>query len=136
MSISRQALVAHPVAPDVQQDERFLESACIDACLEAAQACASGADACLEEPAVAVLRDCIRAQQNCADVCLTTARVLSRLGSATGESWRALLEACRTASAFCAEQCGRHSVEYLHCRLSAEAAERCGQACTDLLARY
>lgn len=136
MSISRQALVAHPAAPDVQQDERFLESACIDACLETAQACASGADACLEEPAVAALRDCIRAQQNCADVCLAAARVLSRLGSSTGESWRALLEASRTACALCAEQCGRHSVEYLHCRLSAEAADRGGRACSELLARY
>jgi hypothetical protein len=136
VSISRQALVAHPAAPEVLQDERFLESLCIDACLEAAQACASGADACLEEPAVGTLRDCIRAQQNCADVCLATARVLSRLGSPTGESWRALLEACRTACALCAEQCARHAERYLHCELSAAAAARGGQACAELLDRY
>lgn len=136
MSISRQALVAHPAAPEVLQDERFLESVCIDACLESAQACASGADACLEEPAVGTLRDCIRAQQNCADVCLATARVLSRLGSPTGESWRALLEACLAACALCTEQCERHSERYRHCRLSADATARGEQACAELLARY
>ena len=136
MSVSQRALVAHPAAPDILSDERSAEGKCIDAALECAQACTSGADACLEEAAVADLVGCLRAQQNCADVCSATASVVSRLGSPTDSSWRALLEACRESCRVCAEHCRRHAEVYDHCLISAEACERCERACDELLTKY
>lgn len=50
----------------------------IDAAFECAQICTSCADACLSEDMVAELRYCIRQNLDCADVCGTTARLLSR----------------------------------------------------------
>lgn len=51
---------------------------CIDECVRCAQACTACADACLSETEVADLRKCIRTNLDCADICDTTGRVLSR----------------------------------------------------------
>jgi hypothetical protein len=47
----------------------------IDACLACAQACTTCADACLGEADVTELRDCIRLNSDCAEVCDATARI-------------------------------------------------------------
>jgi hypothetical protein len=46
--------------------------------MECAQACTACADACLSEQNVADLAKCIRSNLDCADICDTTGRVLSR----------------------------------------------------------
>ena len=51
---------------------------CIEACVECAQACTACADGCLGEDRVAELTKCIRTETDCADICDTTGRVLSR----------------------------------------------------------
>src|SRR5699024_10053082 len=48
---------------------------CIEACFECAQTCTACSDACLAEDMVADLTQCIRLNQDCADVCETTGRV-------------------------------------------------------------
>jgi hypothetical protein len=53
---------------------------------------------------------------DCADVCATTARVLSRQTTSDGGTLRAVLEACATA-----------------CRVCAEACRRCERACQEML---
>ena len=58
--------------------DRQLLARVVDAAAECAQACTSCADACLSEEMVADLRKCIRTNLDCADICETTARVLSR----------------------------------------------------------
>ena len=58
--------------------DRDLLAECIAACVECAQACTACADACLSEEMVAELTKCIRTDADCADVCETTGRVLSR----------------------------------------------------------
>jgi hypothetical protein len=50
----------------------------IDAAVTCAQTCTACADACLSEDDVASLTRCIRDDLDCADVCQTTSRVLSR----------------------------------------------------------
>ena len=125
-------LTTHPDAPEIDQEKL---AACIAACFECAQACTACADACLAEEHVGHLRSCIRTNADCADVCGTTGRVLSRL---TGQSdqvdtIRALVEACRASCASCAEECGSHAEMHEHCRICAEACRRCEQACADLL---
>ena len=111
--------------------DRLVE--CIDACFDCAQACASCADACLAEDMVSDLRACIRTNTDCADICTTTGRVLSRASGYDVAVVRALLEACRLACASCGSECSGHADMHDHCRVCAEACRRGEQACAALL---
>ena len=82
---------------------------------------------------VADLRQCIRLNLDCADVCAATGRMLSRQTGTNVETTRALLEACRAACKACAEECESHAQMHEHCKVCAEACRRCEQACADLL---
>lgn len=139
MNNIHRALTAHPAAPEVPTGERSAEAECMEACLEAAQVGLVAADACLDEPDVAQLRECARTQQDCAAVAAATAAVLARRGFPQPGDGHAvllpLLEACRGAGAACAEASGRHAETYEHCAVAAEAARRCERACAALLAR-
>lgn len=107
---------------------------CIEACFECAQTCTACADACLAEDMVAELTQCIRLNLDCADLCETTGRVLSRQTGNNIDVNRAALETCRTACRSCAEECEKHVDMHEHCRVCAEACRRCEIACADLLA--
>lgn len=109
-------------------------AACIDACFACAQACTACADACVAEPMVAELRRCITADLNCADVCDTTGRVLSRQSDYDADVTRAVLAACRETCRRCADECERHAEAHEHCRVCAAACRRCEEACDQLLA--
>ncbi|GIF54634.1 hypothetical protein Air01nite_07290 [Asanoa iriomotensis] len=103
----------------------------IDDCAEACTACA---DACLSEPDVAELTKCIRTNLDCADVCATTTRVLSRHTGYDATISRAMLVACVTACAACAAECGLHAEMHEHCGICADACRTTEQACRDLIA--
>ncbi|MEA5453221.1 four-helix bundle copper-binding protein [Sinomonas sp. JGH33] len=124
MSTSRQALVVHPAAPDMGETERTALGDCIDAALACAQICTSGADSCLEEPAVAELRSVIRAQQNCASVCAAAVQILSRFGSDFGNTPGSILRILSEWCSLCRESCLEVAQFYPHCGISASACER------------
>lgn len=109
---------------------------CIEECVACAQACTACADACLSEAddQLPMLRKCVRTNEDCADICATTARVLSRHTGYDANITRTLLEACMTACRSCADECEQHASAHEHCRVCAEACRRCEQACHDLLA--
>jgi hypothetical protein len=109
-------------------------AACVDACIDCAQACTACADACLAEDQVTELRRCITLDHNCADVCESTARILSRQTGYDAEVTRAVLEACRMLCRLCREECERHAAMHEHCGVCAEACRRCEDACQRLLA--
>lgn len=109
-------------------------SACIEACFQCGQTCTACADACLAEEMVAELRDCIRLNVDCADLCMTTGRLLSRRTGSNLATVKAALEACRVACAECAAECEKHASMHEHCRVCAESCRKCEQACADLLA--
>lgn len=132
MSTTTAMIKAHPNPTDDLNVDKFAEA--IDACLSCAQTCTACADACLAEDSVAELRDCIRTDLDCADICATTAAVLSRRTGSNPTVVRALLEACRTACAVCAEDCESHAGHHEHCKICAEACRRCEKACEELLA--
>lgn len=140
MSTIGRALMAHPAAPELSHEDRAAEAECLEACLTTAQICRIGADACVEEDAVADLRECLRAEQDCAVICAATAQVLARLGFPEPGNGRAvlgpLLEACRAANRACRDACRKHAEAYEHCALAAEACERCEAACAALPARW
>jgi hypothetical protein len=114
--------------------DRGLLARVVDVAIECAQACTACADACLSEEMVADLRRCIRGDLDCADVCETTGRVLSRHTGYDANVTRALLTACIAACVACGDECEQHAGMHEHCRICAEACRACEAACGELLA--
>jgi hypothetical protein len=117
----------------INLDEEKLAAA-IDSLVTCSQTCSACADACLSEDMVTELTKCIRTNLDCADICATTARVLSRHTGYDANISRALLEACAMACASCGDECARHADMHEHCRICAEACRACERACRELLA--
>ena len=113
--------------------DRTQLAAAIDTLIACSEACTACADACLSEEMVAELTKCIRTNLDCADICATTARVLSRHTGYDANISRTLLEACAVACRTCADECERHADMHEHCRICADACRACEQACRDLL---
>lgn len=130
MAQAMQMLETHPWPGHV---ERETLARCIEECFACAQSCTSCADACLSEEGVAELRKCIRLNLDCADVCETTGRVLTRQTEYDAPTSRVQLESCREACRTCAEECERHAEMHGHCRVCAEECRRCEAACTELM---
>ncbi len=120
--------------PATMNVDRELLARAIDTLVECSQACTACADACLSEEMVADLRKCIRTDLDCADVCATTARVLSRHTAYDANITRAVLEACAVACRACADECESHAGMHEHCRVCAEACRACEAVCAELLA--
>ncbi len=120
--------------PATMNVDRELLARVIDTLVECSQACTACADACLSEEMVADLRKCIRTDLDCADLCDTTARVLSRHTGYDANLTRAVLEACAVACRACADECERHAGMHEHCRVCAEACRACEAACAELAA--
>ncbi|MEP0546348.1 MAG: four-helix bundle copper-binding protein [Rhodothermales bacterium] len=127
--VTQQILSAHP-SPASHLDALV---ACIEDCFECEQACTACADACLAEEKLDMLRRCIRTDLDCADICATTGRVLSRQTEPTWGLIRDQVTSLRTACRTCAEECEKHKDKHEHCRICAEACRRCEQSCDRLL---
>jgi hypothetical protein len=133
MSRTAAMLDTHPAAPEAIDRDKLV--ACIDACVECAQTCTACADACLSEQNVSDLTTCIGNNLDCADLCQTTGRILSRSTGSDLGLHRLLLEACAAACRSCGDECDRHGRMGMdHCRVCAEACRQCEQACRELLA--
>ena len=109
-------------------------AAAIEACFDCAQTCTACADACLGEDMVAELRHCVRTDLDCAAVCLATGQVLSRRTGHATEVLRGLLETCIALCRACGDECREHASMHEHCRVCADACDRCATACEALLA--
>ncbi|MEV4715045.1 four-helix bundle copper-binding protein [Micromonospora sp. NPDC049374] len=120
--------------PQSMNLDRTTLAAVIDTINACSQACTACADACLSDNMVAELTKCTRSNLDCADICTTTARVLSRHTGYDANITRAMLEACATACKACGDECAAHADMHEHCRVCAEACRACEQACRDLLA--
>jgi hypothetical protein len=119
--------------PNRTSSDETLLKGCIEACAECGLACTSCADACLGEKELEPLRKCIRLNQDCADACGTTERVLSRQLEGDMSFVRAMLEACASICAACAAECQRHARHHEHCRICAGACQRCEEQCRKML---
>lgn len=131
MSLPAQMLGSHPAASMPVANNEI--AGCIQACVECAQACVACADACLAEPMVAELVRCITTDLNCADICESTGRVLTRQAGADRATIFRMLQSCAAACRACGDECETHSEAHAHCQLCAAACRRCEQACRDLL---
>ena len=123
----RAILGSHPHDTAVTYSEPVAQ--CVVNCYACAEACTVCADACLSEANVDELRQCIRRDLDCADICSALAGIASRR---TGENMavlRSLLEACAIACRVCAEECEHHAEMHDHCRICADACRDCEAAC-------
>jgi hypothetical protein len=117
---------------DIALDTDALAAA-IEAATACAQACTACADACLAEQDVASLRRCIRDDLDCADVCTTASRVLSRQTAFDARVTRAVVQECIQACNTCADACGEHRDHHPHCATCEDACRACEAACKALL---
>ena len=124
----RQIISSHP---EIGNDENDALLRCIEECYSCGQTCTSCADACLAEEMVAELRQCIRLNLDCADLCAAVGSVATRRTGQNVEVLAALLNACAVACRLCADECWKHSEQHQHCRICAEACRRCAEACSE-----
>lgn len=96
---------------------------CIEACLDAAIAADRCGHACLHEAEVARMVACINLTQDCAQLCRTTAFLISH-GSRFA---RQTCEVCAQACEACAEECERHSRP--HCNACAQSCRAAAEEC-------
>lgn len=113
--------------------DRTLLARVVDSLVACAQACTSCADACLSEEMVGELRRCVRSNLDCADVCDTTARVLSRHTGYDANVTRAQVQACAAACRSCGDECEAHAQMHEHCRICGEVCREAERACGELL---
>ena len=109
------------------------QAACMEACAAAGLACEACADGCLAERDMLSFRRSIQLDRDCADICITTARLLARGSAFDPRLWRAQIEACARACSFCNAECVRHADQHAHCRICAEATRLCAERCGALL---
>jgi hypothetical protein len=105
----------------------------IDVLVSCSQTCTACADACLSEDDVAASARCIRDDLDCADICQTTSRVLSRQTAYDARLAKAMLQACIEACGICADSCGEHRDHHPHCATCEQACRECVEVCTSLL---
>jgi hypothetical protein len=123
-------LESYPATVNV--DVQLLADA-IEAALDCSQVCTACADACLSEDDPTAMAKCIRDDLDCADICATTMRVLSRHTGYDANVTRAQLQACIVACTTCRDSCSEHADHHDHCRVCADACSRCLEACQALL---
>jgi hypothetical protein len=119
--------------PDVRGNIKQTLVDAVDAAYSCAQTCTSCADACLGEAMVSQLRQCIRLNLDCADVCDAFATLASRRTGSNEEVIRKMLDVCVTACRLCGAECERHAGTHEHCRVCAESCRRCEAGCQSAL---
>jgi hypothetical protein len=133
MDLVASMIETHPNSQDRGRDDISLLRDAIVAAYECAQICTGCADACLSEREVDHLSACIRLDLDCAEICVVTGSLLSRIGLAGEELLRAQLRACQLACAACETECLKHADAHEHCAVCAQACRTCREACTRLL---
>lgn len=115
--------------PHVRGDTNDMLVRCVEACFDCAQTCIACADACLGENSVQQLAQCIRLNNDCADVCHATGALASRRTGSNEQLLRTMLDACAMACRLCGEECQRHAQQHEHCRICADACQECERLC-------
>jgi citrate lyase beta subunit len=123
---AREMIATHP---DVRGNISEALVRCVEECFACAQTCTSCADACLAEEMVQNLRQCIRLDLDCADICAATGAMASRRTGSNEQVLRAAIQSCALACRACGQECQQHAGKHEHCRICAEACLRCADAC-------
>lgn len=100
-----QLMTTHP-GPFPMDENTLIDI--IDRIYECGKTCTACADACLGEDDPKAQAACITSCQNCGEVCITTARALSRVTGFNRDTIRHLVEACEQICRICADECAGH----------------------------
>lgn len=92
-------------------------------------ACNHCYDACLKEDDIDKMRECIRTDRDCADLCGLVLDFAHRDSHLFNE----VVELCAKACDQCAEECEKHH-HHDHCQACAEACRACAEACRAYIA--
>lgn len=106
-------------------DQQQTALSALFACIAACEHCAS---ACLREPDVAAMAECMRLDRDCADACAFATRLLVRASGFTRDAMQVCARLCQA----CAAECARHS--HAHCQECAQACQHCAEECLRLAA--
>lgn len=91
---------------------------------ECAAACNYCSTACLSEPDVKKMVECIRLDIDCAQICEVTAALIGRHSDNASQ----IIKICADICSKCAQECKKHK-NMEHCRICAELCERCANMC-------
>jgi hypothetical protein len=116
-----QTLADHPRSTPASLGLR----SCINACFDCALACTSCAAACTGRRHVDDLIRCIRLDLDCADLCETVGRALSRQARPDWDVLRIEIGACAAICEACALECEQHSRQFDHFSACARACRKC-----------
>ena len=119
--------------PDVRGATNDTLLRCIEECYACAQACTACADACLAEEEIDMLRQCIRLNLDCADVCAAAGSIASRRTGGDERGIAEVLRACAILCSLCGGECEKHAMTHDHCRVCADACHRCLEACNEAI---
>jgi hypothetical protein len=81
-----------------------------------------------------MLKQCIRLNLDCADICGATGSMASRRTGSNVPVLRALIQACEQACRACGDECLKHADKHEHCRVCADECLRCAESCRDAVA--
>ena len=100
----------------------------MDAAYDCLQACNNCYDACLQEDDIDMMRECIRTDRECAEMCLNVLSYAGRSGVVLTD----LISLCEKACQTCGNECARH--DHDHCQTCAKACFACADACREYVA--
>lgn len=84
-------------------------------------------NACLHEEDVKMMKDCIKLDKECGEICGLAISAVASDSSLCKEILQLCAKICRN----CAEECGKHHNQ--HCRDCAQACKECEEACNAYL---
>ena len=119
----REIIVAHPQG--VSEPKRDALVHAIQSCFDCGHVCVACADACLAEDNVQELRSVIRATNDTADICLATAKMLTRLTAPPWNILKAQVQSCIQAVRDTGDLCQEHARMHEHCRICLESCRAC-----------
>lgn len=91
-------------------------------------ACNHCYDACLDEEDIDMMRQCIRTDRDCADICGMVLDFAHRGSPFLND----IIELCIKACKQCADECEDH--DHDHCQACAKACRECVEACREYIA--
>lgn len=99
---------------------------CIDSCVKCAQICQECLVMCLQEADVNARMNCIKALQDCSEICTTTACYMSR----SSMNIKEICDACATVCEKCATECDAFKDQ--HCQTCADTCRQCASECRSM----
>lgn len=124
-----ETLKTHPQPQGMSAEKRRELIATLANCACTCRACA---DACLAEPMVEHLRQCIATDLACAEICQTLANLLTRQTASDLRVLESMAETCVVACSTCADECESHAQEHAHCEHCGKACRECEKVCRQL----